>query len=109
MIRIESSPHDQASAILESDFNAQVAWHARRRLRHLHFQEFCRRAFAQPFLPHGEIRPAQSTLPAERSHVQSTTRLLGNQLSPLRPCLLCSFGHVATLLCDTIFYKMGFV
>ena len=29
--------------------------------------------------------------------------------SPLRPCLLCSLGHVATLLYDTIFDKMGFV
>ena len=35
-----------------------------------------------------EIRPAQSLLPAQRSHIPSTTRLLGNQLSPLRPCLL---------------------
>ena len=101
--------HDQASAILPSDFKTRVAWHARRRLRHLYFQEFPRRAFAQPFLPHEEIRPAQSTLRAGRSNIQSTTRLLGNQLSPLRPCLLCSFGHVATLLCDTIFHKMGFV
>lgn len=82
---------------------------ARRRLCHSHFQESRRRAFAPPFLPQGEIRPAQSTLPAERSHIQSATRLLGNQLWPLRPCLLRSFGHVATLLCDTIFHKMGFV
>ena len=88
MLPVESRTYQQASAILESDFNARVAWHARRRLRHLHFQEFCRRVFAQPFLPHEEIRPAQSTLPAERSHIQSATRLLGNQLSPLRPCLL---------------------
>src|SRR5882762_10350340 len=109
MICIESSPHHQASAILESDFNTRVVCFSRRRLRHLHFQELLRHASAQPLLPHEEIRPAQSTLPAERSHVQSTTRLLGNQLSPLRPCLLCSFGHVATLLRDTIFYKMGFV
>ena len=34
-----------------------------------------RHAFAQPFLPH-EIRPAQSMLPAERSYIPSTTRLL---------------------------------
>src|SRR6266850_4424679 len=108
MIRIESSRHNQASAILESDFNTRVAWHAqRRRLRHLHFQEFRRRAFAKPFLPHEEIRSAQSTLPAKRSHIQSATRLLGNQLSPLPPCLLLSFGHVATLLCEAIFHKMG--
>ncbi len=37
------------------------------------------------------------------------TRLFGNQPSPLRPRFLSAFGHVATLQCDTIFYKMGSV
>jgi hypothetical protein len=109
MICIESSPHHQASAILESDFNTRVVCFSGRRLRHLHFQEFRCCPFAQPFLPHEEIRPAQTTFTAECSHSLPATRLLGNQLSPLRPCLLCSFGHVATLQRDTIFRKMGFV
>src|SRR5882762_5064795 len=45
---------------------------------------------------------------AERSNRLPATRLFGNQPSPLRPRFLSSFGHVATLHCDTIFYKMGF-
>jgi hypothetical protein len=46
MIRIESSPHNQASTILKSDFNTRVIRRARRPLRHMHFQEFRRYPFA---------------------------------------------------------------
>jgi hypothetical protein len=109
LFRVESSPYHQASPILQSDFNTRIVWQPRRRLRHLHFQEFRRRPFAQPFLPHKEIRPAQTTLTAECRHGLPATRLLANQPSPLRPCLLRAFGHVATLRCDGVFHKMGFV
>jgi hypothetical protein len=51
----------------------------------------------RPFLSHTSNA---SSCAAERRHTLSAWRLLGNQSSPLRPCLLCAFDHVATLLCD---------
>jgi hypothetical protein len=48
-------------------------------------------------------------LMAKRFHSLSATCLLGNQPSPLRPRSPSTLGHVATLRCDTLFFKMGFV
>jgi hypothetical protein len=108
MIRIESSPHDQASAILQSDFNTRVAWHAPRRLRHLHFQEFPRHAFAQPFLPHEKYDLHKA---CSRHNVVTSRPLLACSETSFRHFVhaFCLFGYVATLRCDTIFHKMGFV
>jgi hypothetical protein len=53
--------------------------------------------------------PAQTVLMAKRFHSLSATCLLGNQPSPLRPRSPSTLGHVATLRCDTLFFKMGFV
>jgi hypothetical protein len=56
-------------------------------LGYFYFKDFCRRAFLQPFLPREKIRPAQTALTTKRKHRLPATRLLPNQLSPLRPCL----------------------
>lgn len=108
LFRVEPLLHDEAPAVPQANFNTRVARN-RRALGYFNFQESCRRTFPQPFLPHKEIRSAQTTLTAERNHRLPATRLLRNQPSPLRPCLLCALGHVATLRCDGIFHKMGFV
>ena len=69
--------------------------------------------FGLPNTADGSVARGSSPVVSERwlecSHSLPAMRLLGNQLSPLRPCLLCSFEHVATLQCDAIFRKMGFV
>ena len=107
MFGIESWPHHQASAIPQSDFNARIIRRARPRRRHLHFQELCCRVFLQPLLPHEEVWPAQAALAAKCFHRLSATRLLGNQLSPLRPCLLRALLHAATLQWGAAFLQDG--
>jgi hypothetical protein len=67
------------------------------------------RSWRGMLLPHEEIRSAQITFTAERSNRLPATRLFGNRPSPLRPRFFSAFGHVATLQCDMIFCKMGFV
>jgi hypothetical protein len=100
--RIKSSPHQQAPAILQPDFDPRVAHYVGRGLRHLHFHESGRHVFPQPFLPPEEMRRAQLPLSAERCHTLPTLHLFGNQPAPLRPCISASFSlrHRATLLCD---------
>src|SRR5207302_7608487 len=53
------------------------------------------------------MRSAQPALAAKRCHALSAFGLLGNQLPPLRPCLLPTLGHGASLLSSLVAAQDG--